>query len=130
MSPIQAVKTALRKYFVFSGRARRSEFWWFQLFATVVGVVATGVDISLFGPDLEDPTPVSTVLGLALLLPSLTVTVRRLHDISHSGWWILILLVPLAGLIALIVLTASNTNADNRYGPSPKGPQATAIRPG
>lgn len=127
MSPAQAVKTVLKKYAVFSGRARRSEFWWFTLFATIASIVAIEIDIAIFGEGMEDPTPLSTVLSLALLLPWLSVTVRRLHDIGRTGWWYLISLIPIIGWIALIVFTVTDSKPDNRFGLSPKGLQTAVV---
>ena len=84
MGFVPAVSSAFRQYAKFSGRACRSEFWWFSLFETVLIVVAALADSAL-------NTPVFTVVVLlALLLPSLAVAVRRLHDTGRSGWWYLI----------------------------------------
>ncbi len=132
MSPVQAVRTVLRKYAVFSGRARRSEYWWFVLFNVIVSVVAVALDAVLFGTGeatstssaaafTANPGPVSIVVGLALLLPGLGVAVRRLHDTNRRGWWLLLGLVPLVGPIVLIVFYALDSTAgDNRFGPNPK----------
>jgi len=132
MSPIQAVKTALSKYVTFSGRARRSEYWWFWLFGVVVAIVAAVIDFAVFdqgGTTTTSTTatfsvgggPASLVAALALLLPSLAVQVRRLHDTDRSGWWILIGLIPLIGTIVLLVFYVTDSKPDNRFGPSPKG---------
>jgi uncharacterized membrane protein YhaH (DUF805 family) len=116
MSFPDAIKSVLTKYVGFSGRARRSEFWWFQLFfAIVYGVpmVVNTVDKSAaaFGG--------LVLLGLAL--PSVAVTVRRLHDIDRSAWFYLVVLVPIAGIIVLLVLACMDSSRNpNRYGPSPK----------
>nr|WP_299038738.1 DUF805 domain-containing protein [uncultured Pseudokineococcus sp.] len=110
-----------------TGRARHSEFWWFYLFTVIVNIVATGVDIAIFGGRMEDPAPISLALTLALLLPSLAVTVRRLHDIDRTGWWILIALIPIIGWIVLLVFHVSDSDSDNRFGISPKGYQGTVA---
>jgi uncharacterized membrane protein YhaH (DUF805 family) len=121
MSFTDAVRTCLSKYVDFSGRARRSEYWWFALFVILAGVVGTLLD-GLFGTRSDlGAGAVQGVINLALLLPSLAVAVRRLHDTSRTGWWILIGLVPVVGWIVLLVFYVQDSEADNEYGPSPKG---------
>lgn len=118
----EAVRSVLAQYATFSGRARRSEFWWYQLFGFLVGVVASVLDTTL------DTDLVSTVVTLALLVPSLAVGARRLHDTDRTGWWQLIALVPLAGLIVLIVFWCQDSQAGpNGYGPSAKYPVAASY---
>lgn len=108
-----AIQTCFQKYATFTGRAARSEFWWFVLFQILVNGVASGV----FGSD----SLVGLVVVLALLLPALAVSVRRLHDIGKPGWWVLIGLIPLLGLIVLIVFYVKDSEAGtNAYGPNPK----------
>ena len=109
MSFPEAVRTVLTKYAVFSGRARRSEFWWFALFNLLVGIVAGIIDSTAglqFG-DSQNPFTqtgiVASLVSLALLLPGLGVSVRRLHDTGRSGWWVLLGLIPVVGPIILIV---------------------------
>ena len=118
---------ALMKYAVFSGRSRRMEYWYFVLFNILVSIVLGVIDALLFGT-LDSGMGVgllSGIYGLAILIPSLAVTVRRLHDIDRSGWWILIALVPLIGTIVLLVFALlEGTAGPNRYGPNPK--EATA----
>ena len=112
----------LWKYATFSGRARRMEYWLFVLFYAVVSIVATVVDVSL-GLTLggEDAMGlISTIWGLALFLPSLAVSVRRLHDTGRSGWWILLMFVPIVGMIVLIVFFClGGDEGRNRFGPDP-----------
>ncbi|MFI5963813.1 DUF805 domain-containing protein [Streptomyces asoensis] len=105
----------LKKYAVFGGRARRQEYWMFTLFSVIISIVIAIID-SVIG---------SSILGilytLAVLLPSLGVAVRRLHDTDRSGWWILIGLIPLVGAIILIVFLATEGKQEpNQYGPNPK----------
>ena len=118
---------ALKKYAVFSGRSRRMEYWYFVLFNILVSIVLAGIDALLLGT-LDSGMGVgllSGIYGLAILIPSLAVSVRRLHDIDRSGWWILIALVPLIGTIVLLVFALlEGTAGPNRYGPNPK--EATA----
>jgi uncharacterized membrane protein YhaH (DUF805 family) len=83
----QAVRTCLAKYVTFSGRATRAEYWWFTLFVTIAVLVAAFFDGAIFaGQD----APITVVVYLAVLLPVLAVSVRRLHDVGRSGWWLLI----------------------------------------
>jgi uncharacterized membrane protein YhaH (DUF805 family) len=110
-----AVSSVLTQYTGFSGRARRSEFWWYSLFTFVVYLVVALVDAALH------TTVLGLVVGLGLLLPSLAVTVRRLHDTGRSGWWLLIGLIPLVGAIVLLVFECTDSEpGPNRFGPSPK----------
>jgi uncharacterized membrane protein YhaH (DUF805 family) len=122
MNFLQAVQTCLTKYATFSGRARRSEYWYFVLFSILAGIVASSLDSALFGINTEDPQPFSSILSLALLLPSLAASVRRLHDTDRSGWWWWLWLVPLIGWIILLVWFATKgTSGPNRFGPDPFG---------
>ncbi len=110
-------KEVLRKYSVFQGRARRAEYWYFVLFSSVIsmgfGVISLGIG--------DENNILGNLYGLAVLIPSLAVSVRRLHDIGKSGWMILILLIPLVGAIWFIILMARDTQeGDNKYGPNPK----------
>lgn len=128
MSPIQSVRTVLRSYVTFSGRARRSEDWWFVLFSFVVSIVTVLLDAAFFGTGESTTTatsasfqadagPVTLVVALALLLPTLAVQVRRLHDTDRRGWWILLGLIPFIGTIVLIVFYAlDSTPVSNRFG--------------
>src|SRR5688500_19699319 len=106
MSFTAAVRSVFSQYAQFGGRARRSEYWWFVLFSILVGIVASILD-SVLGTDFEGSATssgiISLIVNLALLLPSLAVGARRLHDTDRSGWWLLIALIPLIGAIVLIV---------------------------
>jgi len=119
----------LRKYTVFSGRSRRREYWFFVLFNTLIIIALTFVDLSIGTASAEmGGGLLSTLYSLAVLIPSIAVMVRRLHDTDRSGWWILILFVPLIGFIWLLVLTVLNSQpGDNRFGPNPKGNDATGA---
>jgi uncharacterized membrane protein YhaH (DUF805 family) len=114
---------ALKKYATFSGRARRKEYWIFVLVTFLFTIVALFIDGLLFGTTGQD-TGYSLVYGLftlAMLLPSLSVLVRRLHDVGKSGWWIFISLVPFIGGIWLLVLLLSDSQpTENQYGLNPK----------
>ena len=118
-----AVRTCLSKYVDFSGRARRSEFWYFILFNFLVQVVASILD-TILGTDYDNTTNsglVGTLASLALFLPSIAVSARRLHDIGKSGWWQLIGIIPIIGWVLVIIWYCTNTKpGDNQYGPDPK----------
>ena len=113
----------LRQYADFNGRARRTEFWMFVLFSAIISIVL-GVLDSLLGLTFVEGTTsgwLGLLYSLAVLLPSLGVTARRLHDTNRSGWWMLIGLIPIIGGIVLIVFTATAGNVGaNAYGPDPK----------
>jgi len=113
----EAVTTVLtQKYADFSGRARRSEYWFFALAAFIVYVVAYGI-----GAAIGTMIPYYLV-ALALLVPGLAVGARRLHDTGKSGWLLLIGVIPLIGGIVLLVFFVQDSQpGDNQYGPSPKG---------
>ena len=114
---------ALKKYAVFSGRSRRAEYWYFVLFNIIVGVVLALID-GLIGTTtgVANVGILSGIYGLAILIPSLAVTVRRLHDIDRTGWWIFINLIPLIGPIVLLVFAVTpGTPGNNQYGPNPQG---------
>ena len=111
----------LKKYAVFTGRARRTEYWMFLLFNIIIAIVLAFVD-AMAGMTAEGGQGVlGTLYSLAVLLPGLGVTVRRLHDTDKSGWWLLIALVPLAGAITLLVfMLLDSQRSENRFGPNPK----------
>ena len=113
---------ALKKYAEFSGRARRSEYWFFALFNVIFIIVAMGLD-NLLGLTIMD-LPYGFfyfAYALAMFIPGLAVFVRRMHDIGKSGWWYFIALIPIIGAIWLLVLCLTEgTLGDNEYGPDPK----------
>lgn len=110
----------LKKYVAFSGRASRPEFWWFFLINLIVSIVLTVADMQLGLIAAGGVAITSTIYQLAVLLPSLGVSVRRLHDTDRSGWWMLIGLIPLIGLIVLLVFfIMASTPGENRHGSNP-----------
>jgi uncharacterized membrane protein YhaH (DUF805 family) len=112
----------LKKYATFSGRAQRAEYWYFLLFSTLI-VIALSVIDGMTGSYNEDTGwgLLSGLYSLAVLLPSIAVGARRLHDTSRTGWWLLIGLIPVIGTIVLIVFfVLDSTPGDNAYGPNPK----------
>ena len=120
---------ALRKYATFEGRARRKEYWFFILF-NVLAVVVLGIIDVVLGTSSKE-TGLGLLSGLyllAVLLPALAVTVRRLHDTDRSGWWILINFIPVIGAFVLLIFTLlDGTPGSNRFGPSPKGEAAGGV---
>ena len=109
MSFVQAVQVCLRKYVDFSGRAVRSEFWWFALFQVIVMVVASMLGETVYA-----------IVALALVLPSLAVGARRLHDIGKSGWFLLLHLLPIIGILVLIFFWVQPSQTEsNEYGVLP-----------
>jgi uncharacterized membrane protein YhaH (DUF805 family) len=118
----------LQKYAVFSGRARRAELWMFALINLLISIGLAIVD-SILGTSgaAAGSGVLGTVYSLAVLIPSIAVGVRRLHDTGRSGWWYLIVFVPLVGWIALIYFWVLDSQpGSNQYGPNPKGEPAAA----
>ena len=123
----QALKSFWGNYRNFNGRARRSEYWFIQLFLVVTNLAAAVIDFVLMNGDVERFIAnggggiVGLIWILATIVPAVAVLVRRLHDTGRSGWWALIGFVPVAGAIALLVFTVADSEAQqNSYGPSPK----------
>lgn len=108
-----AVTTAFAQYASFRGRASRPAFWWFFLF---FGLVSIG---GLFLTYLMGSVAIYYVLMLPLILPFLAVAVRRLHDTGRSGWWYLLLVVPVAGIAVYVFWALSGQRGPNRFGPAP-----------
>lgn len=120
--------TVLRKYAEFDGRARRREYWGFVLVNFLV-LLLLAVPDALLG--LATPGAgvglLSAIYVLAVAVPWLAVTVRRLHDVGRSGWWVLIGFIPYVGAIVLLVFALLNSQAgDNEFGPNPKAAPALA----
>lgn len=114
----EAIQRAFNKYCCFSGRASRSEFWWWILFTIILSWVINGV-FMLF-TSLETTQIIAGIVNLIILLPTLGLWFRRLHDIGKSGWWWLLCFIPLIGIIILIVWFCKDSEPmDNQYGPVP-----------
>jgi uncharacterized membrane protein YhaH (DUF805 family) len=127
MQVMQWYLHVLRQYTVFTGRARRTEYWMFTLVSVIIAIVLAVLD-NLLGLAVIPGTGVlGLIYSLAVLLPSLGVSIRRLHDTGRTGWWLLIGLIPLVGAIVLIVFLATpGAVGSNSYGPDPK---ASAVNP-
>ena len=105
----------LKKYVVFGERARRKEFWYFALISFIISVILSLIDTAI-GMNV-----LGSIYGLAVLLPSIAVGARRLHDTGRTGWWLLIGFIPLVGTIILIIFFAIDSQpGENKYGPSSK----------
>jgi len=144
----------LKRYFDFAGRSRRMEYWMFILFTTIVGVVLAGpIVFDIMSASIADPLAAEAnplveadtfsiaalsfygLFVLAVIIPSIAVTVRRLHDRDMSGWWylgfIIASAIPLIGLVAsiafLVVLFLPGTDGPNRFGPDPKDPHSADV---
>ena len=106
---------ALSNYAEFSGRARRSEYWYFNLFYFIFYIIVIALDaISVQGG-------FTALYTLVMFVPSLSVLVRRLHDTSHSAWWLLLMCVPIIGHLILLYFLVQDSHHDNEYGYNPKG---------
>lgn len=106
---VDAMKLYFARFADFSGRSRRSEYWWASLAIGVLGSV-----ISAIIPDL------SWIWSLAILIPSVAISIRRLHDIGKSGWWFLINFIPLVGQIIFLIWACKDSTEANQWGPNPK----------
>jgi uncharacterized membrane protein YhaH (DUF805 family) len=124
MSFSEAVQTCLSKYAICEGRAGRAEFWWFNLLGGLITL--GGVITKVFSPTAGNV--IFWVCAIPLLLPSIAVGIRRLHDTGRSGWHFLWTLVPLVGgLVMLVYLTQPSDPRSNRYGPKPPGSDLIAA---
>jgi uncharacterized membrane protein YhaH (DUF805 family) len=123
MSFGQAVSSGFSNYANFSGRSSRSAYWWWVLFSIIMSAAASIID-SMVGLSIADQNFgwLSLLVGLALLIPSIAVLFRRLHDTGRSGWWWLLSLICFIGAIILFIFCLlDSTPGDNQYGPNPKG---------
>ncbi len=117
MNFVESIKFGFSNYVNFKGRSRRSGFWYWVLFTNLLSLVLS----VLFGSNDSFYAGLTTLVGLALLLPSLGYSIRRLHDINKSGWFLLFMLIPLVGWIFLLVWYVKDSDpGDNRFGPNPK----------
>ncbi|MFC2544241.1 DUF805 domain-containing protein [Aggregatibacter sp. oral taxon 458] len=121
----------LKNYATFSGRARRKEYWMFFLISALISIVLTLLDILLGTYSVEYEAGLfSGLYSLLILIPSIAVVVRRLHDTDRSGWWILISLIPLIGVIVLFVFICLDSQpGTNRFGANPKEAASQTLPP-
>jgi len=116
---------ALGRYFDFSGRSRRKEYWFFGLWYVLFAVFVYFTEQAMFSGLKKDEAGVLTIIyELVMFIPGLSVAVRRLHDTGRSGWMVLIMVIPVVGIIwYLVLMFRDSTRGDNEYGPNPKGVQ-------
>jgi uncharacterized membrane protein YhaH (DUF805 family) len=121
----------LKKYADFTGRARRKEYWMFVLLNIAAVIVASILDgvAGLSGVIAGVYGPITAAVGLGLIVPSIAVGIRRLHDTDRSGWWLLIAFVPfVGGIVLLVFMILEGTRGSNRFGPDPlAGEVPTAV---
>ena len=112
----------LKKYAVFSGRSSRKEFWYFSLISFLIAIVLVVADVMAGTFDAETGIGLlGGIYAIAVLIPIIAVSVRRLHDTDRSGWWLLIAFIPLIGAIVIIVFWAQDSQpGENQYGSNPK----------
>lgn len=113
----EAIRDGFSKYATFDGRSSRSAYWWWFLFALLVGIGAEVLD-AILGTAMV----LTALTGLALFIPGLAVLVRRFHDAGHSGWWVLILLVPLVGVVVWLIFALTDSKPPNEWGDGPDMP--------
>ncbi|MBE1876813.1 DUF805 domain-containing protein [Myceligenerans pegani] len=144
MSFMESIRTVLSKYADFNGRARLSEYWWYALAYTVVILLVEAIFVfpaigQMSAATATDPTATTvppmmvvgyvivSIIALGLFLPSLAVSVRRLHDSDKSGFFILLGLIPFVGpIIVLVLMALPGTAGQNRFGPDPKAAEVPA----
>jgi uncharacterized membrane protein YhaH (DUF805 family) len=137
---VEAIKTGFKKTFVYQGRASLAEFWWFQLFhaLSLIGLfILSAMIIFLLAPGRDNPNSVNPIVvlmvsilflyALGMLLPSLSLAVRRLHDSDKSGAFLLLIFVPFGGLVLLVLYCLSGTRGPNKHGDDPLRPETTAA---
>jgi len=124
----QAVSSVFSKYATFEGRAPRSEYWWWVLFTIMLSWASGLADGILFHEyalmhyeQTQVFTPISSLVGLALFIPSIAVGVRRFHDMDRTGWWLLLVMSGIGALIVTIWFMFRGTPGANRFGPDPFG---------
>jgi uncharacterized membrane protein YhaH (DUF805 family) len=114
----QALVSGFKNYVGFSGRAPRSEYWFWVLWMIIISIITATIDYQFFD---SQPGPINTIFGLATFLPSLAMGIRRLHDIDRTGWWTLIALTGIGLFVLLVFACLKGTNGPNRFGPDPLG---------
>ena len=112
MNFIESIQTCYKKFFDFSGRASKSEYWWFQLYNAIIYVLSF-----VFQGDL---TLLFSILVIANIIPTYAAAVRRIHDSDKSGWMVLIAVIPLIGLYVIVLLLQDGSKGKNRFGTKPK----------
>ena len=116
MSFASSIKICFSKYAVFSGRASRSEYWWFALFLFIAGIVTSIIDVMIMGYSSEKFGPIIAIFSVITFLPGLAVGARRLHDIDRSGWWQLLVFTIIGIILLVIWFATAGSNKKNKYG--------------
>ena len=111
----QAIASGFKKYVDFTGRAARSEFWYWTLFGVLAQIVGAIIDSALGSP----VSPVQSLVGVVLLLPGLAVSARRLHDLDRTAWWLLLIFTGIGIILLIIWDCMRGTRGPNRFGPDP-----------
>lgn len=122
MGFVQAIASGFSNYVAFSGRAIRSEYWYWVLFTILGSIIAGILDATLFGVDYSGGpavSPIDGIFSLVTILPSLAVSIRRLHDIDRTGWWVLLALTLIGALVLIYWACQKGTDGPNRFGPDP-----------
>src|SRR5262245_50655094 len=114
-----AIKTGFHKYIGFSGRAMRSEYWYWVLFVLLLQIVAWLIDMTVFGFNTTGVNPIGLIVSLATLLPGLAVSVRRLPDTDRTGWWVLIALTVVGAFVLIYWACLRGTVGANQFGSDP-----------
>jgi uncharacterized membrane protein YhaH (DUF805 family) len=117
----QAIVSGFKNYVGFSGRACRSEYWYWVLAMIILSIIAGVIDYTSFEENEYGAGPARTIIGLATFLPSLALCFRRLHDIDRTGWWWLISFTVIGLFVLLYWACVRGTTGPNRYGPDPLG---------
>ena len=110
-----AIKFGFQRYFDFSGRSTRAEYWWWFLFGFIASTILTIVD-NIAGTTITPTTGIiSTLFSLVIIIPYIAVTVRRLHDINRSGWWVFLGAVPFGGIVIIVWMCKRGDEGENKY---------------
>jgi len=105
---------AIKNYYSFKGRSTRAEYWYFTMFNILFYIGASMIDVIIMMPIA------SLLYGLFVLIPGTAVSIRRMHDVGKSGWWLMLNLIPVIGSIVLVYFLIQDSHPDNEYGPNPK----------
>lgn len=122
MTLTDAITSGFSNYVTFSGRARRAEFWYWALFLFIMNIALSFGEVMMFAPQVGTYGPLTGLFSLGTFLPSLAIAVRRLHDRDRSGWWYLLVFLPLIGWIVLLIwFCLPGSVGANRFGADPLG---------
>ena len=118
MNFVQAIKSGFSHYVTFSGRACRSEYWFWVLFVAIGGLVTAGLDAAIFG-FRAGMSPLNSIFDLVVFLPGLAIAARRLHDTDRIAWWLLLALTGIGAIFLIVWFCFKGTSGPNRFGPDP-----------